>query len=261
MVLRSGERAIWSRYSGPLFDALHSGQWLRANESLRSIGGEYHLVMQGDGNLVLYRSGAAVWATNTMGPGRELVMQSDGNLVLYAGGQALWSSGTDGAGAAKLVVQSDGNLVIYAGSGAVWDRHRSASSGGRVDAFVARYEGRHVDFDGKYGAQCFDLFNQYARDVLGAGPLYGFVRASEIYDRAPASLYDRIPPGSPARKGDVAVWNNNLGYGYGHVAIVLDDLGGGGLRVFQQNGPRVGDPANVSTIGKGNLRGYLRPRV
>ena len=44
-------------------------------------------VMQGDGNFVLYRNGAAVWFTGTFGhPGSTLRLQDDGNLVIYAPG-------------------------------------------------------------------------------------------------------------------------------------------------------------------------------
>ena len=51
------------------------------------------LFMQGDGNLVEYVGGRALWASDTAGdPGGYLAMQGDGNLVLYsAANQPLWS--------------------------------------------------------------------------------------------------------------------------------------------------------------------------
>ncbi|MEU3402370.1 hypothetical protein ABZ766_00190 [Streptomyces sp. NPDC006670] len=51
--------------------------------------GDTRLIMQDDGNLVLYRrfNDLAVrevrWASNTVGCGEKTVMQSDGNLVVY----------------------------------------------------------------------------------------------------------------------------------------------------------------------------------
>lgn len=47
----------------------------------------------------------------------ELVMQADGNLVVYAAGLvgALWSSGTSGDRGAYLAMQDDDNLVVYQG--------------------------------------------------------------------------------------------------------------------------------------------------
>jgi hypothetical protein len=71
--------------------------------------------MQQDGNVVLYNSNhAAIWATNTARKGGErLVMQNDGNLVLYSNSGPIWSSKTIGNTGAFLNVQDDGNLVIY----------------------------------------------------------------------------------------------------------------------------------------------------
>jgi hypothetical protein len=48
------------------------------------------------------------------GSGSYVVMQSDGNLVLYnKSGGSVWSSGTSGHSSAFLAVQADGNVVIY----------------------------------------------------------------------------------------------------------------------------------------------------
>ena len=84
---------------------------------LKSDDGRYSLVLQDDGNVVLYNQNSkALWALGTSGKTIDnLQFQSDGNLVLYgAGGVALWASGT--VGADKLVLQGDGNLVIYQGT-------------------------------------------------------------------------------------------------------------------------------------------------
>ena len=77
------------------------------------------LVMQGDGNLVLYDryNLHALWASNTFGPGRVVTLQSDGNLVIYSTSNGrvvpVWSSNTSGHTYDRLVMQDDGNLVIY----------------------------------------------------------------------------------------------------------------------------------------------------
>jgi hypothetical protein len=93
---------------------------LATGQSLASCNGEYTLDMQGDGNLVLYQGGTALWASNTSGSAAdEAIMQGDGNLVLYtSAGSAVWASGTAGNAGADLVVQNDGNVVIYSASGA-----------------------------------------------------------------------------------------------------------------------------------------------
>lgn len=80
--------------------------------------GRVRLVMQEDGNLVLYSdaTNASLWATGTTGV-NVAVLQSDGNFVVYprnAAGNpffARWQSGTSGDNV--LDVQADGNVVIY----------------------------------------------------------------------------------------------------------------------------------------------------
>jgi hypothetical protein len=99
---------------------LTANQQLDANQSLASCNGDYDLIMQGDGNLVLYQGSTALWASNTAGSAAtEAIMQGDGNFVLYSSsGAALWASGTNGNSGADLVVQNDGNVVIYSAAGA-----------------------------------------------------------------------------------------------------------------------------------------------
>jgi hypothetical protein len=102
---------------------LFGGETLAAGQYLLSGDGHYRLFMQGDGNLVEYVGGRALWASDTAGdPGGYLAMQGDGNLVLYsAANQPLWSSSTAGHPGARLALQSDANLVIYSSvDAALW---------------------------------------------------------------------------------------------------------------------------------------------
>jgi hypothetical protein len=104
-------------------DRLDPNQRLNHNESITSSNGRYRLVMQADGNFVLYRTsdGRPLWAANTMGSGKFAIMQADGNLVVYnLANQALWASGTNGRPGSYLVMQNDGNLVVYQPNVAVW---------------------------------------------------------------------------------------------------------------------------------------------
>jgi len=108
--------------------------FLFENGRLTSPSGNYFLLMQTDGNLVLYRGecaggptpSCAVWQTQThREPGNyHLAMQDDGNLVVYRGrppddpSKAIWDSHTSGLGGEYfLSVQDDGNIVIYRGRG------------------------------------------------------------------------------------------------------------------------------------------------
>lgn len=79
--------------------------------------------LQGDGNVVLYASGAPVWSSGTVGVNaRELVMQGDGNLVLYAqDSSAPWSSGTQGHEGATLEVTNNKVRIVHNGV-VVWSK-------------------------------------------------------------------------------------------------------------------------------------------
>jgi hypothetical protein len=107
---------------------LSPGQVLSTGQSLRSANsqgtGQFSLVMQTDGNLVLYDpNNQPLWSTSTWGHSvRGAFMQTDGNLVIYStSGAAIWSSGTWGHPGAFLNVQDDANLVIYtAGDQPLW---------------------------------------------------------------------------------------------------------------------------------------------
>jgi len=106
---------------------LNAGQVLNPGQSVVSPNGQYNLVMQSDGNLVLYVVGERpLWDTSTWGhPGAYAVMRTDGNLVVYGSGRALWASGTSGNPGAGVNVQSDANVVVYSNYGrALWDSGR-----------------------------------------------------------------------------------------------------------------------------------------
>ena len=101
-------------------DRLDPDQTLAADQEITSNDGKASLIMQGDGNLVLYEATSggtrALWASDTWGnPGSSAVMQGDGNLVVYApDGNPLWASDTWGNPGAFLVMQDDRNAVVYA---------------------------------------------------------------------------------------------------------------------------------------------------
>jgi len=98
-------------------DRLLANQQLNINDQLVSNNGRVRLVMQGDGNLVLYRTddGRALWASNTaQSPVNHTIMQGDGNLVAYSvDGHPYWATGTKGHPGAWVVLQDDGNFVVY----------------------------------------------------------------------------------------------------------------------------------------------------
>jgi hypothetical protein len=106
-------------------DRLLPYQQLDKNDQLLSVNGFLNLILQADGNLVLYRTefGHALWASNTEGlPVDHLIMQGDGNLVAYsANGTADWETATQGHPGAWAFLQDDGNFVVYdSGNNVLW---------------------------------------------------------------------------------------------------------------------------------------------
>lgn len=119
-----------------------TGTTISSNNSwLCSPNRKFFLILQGDGNLVLYKvqglqtlsegstiSVSHIWASNTANnPGDRLQLQSDGNLVIYPENYptkpSLWSwsdwsrkSGNN----ANLYLFNDGSLVLYNGTNLVW---------------------------------------------------------------------------------------------------------------------------------------------
>jgi surface antigen len=83
---------------------------------LTSANGQYYAEVIG-GNLEVHiaSNGYVVWQSGTGGhPGAYLVMQADGNLVIYtASGSPIWATGTNGHAPAYLALQDNGNLGVY----------------------------------------------------------------------------------------------------------------------------------------------------
>jgi hypothetical protein len=95
-------------------DTLWPPDALAPRDVLRAPGGGLELVLQSDGNLVLYDSGTAIWASGTNGQTvTQLAMQADGNLALTGPAGVVWESRTSGSPGARLAVQDDGNAVVY----------------------------------------------------------------------------------------------------------------------------------------------------
>lgn len=141
------------------------------------------------------------------------------------------------------------------------------------DAFVKKYNGKKVDFDGSYGGQCFDLFRQYVNDCLGfpqpyPAPAYpdrgrGAADLWQGFDKTPAlyGYYTKIAntPDFVPQNGDVMIWNRHAGGGHGHVGIIISaDLSS--FVSFDQNWRAL----NVSEPTKHdytNVYGVLRPKI
>lgn len=99
--------------------------------------------------------------------------------------------------------------------------------------FKNKYNGEKVDYDGAYGAQCWDLGQYYFTKVLGlpASVLSGCGLVSNMLKEPKISLmkkYFDIINKKDIQQGDVVIWN------YGHIAI-FDSKKNGVNYYFSQN--------------------------
>lgn len=98
-------------------NVLYTGQQLGQNQSLLSTDGRLKLILQTDGNLVLYKFGTQpIWASNTAGKSyiTRLTMQSDGNLVLQDNaGTRYWQTATNQYPGGFLLLENTGSAVVY----------------------------------------------------------------------------------------------------------------------------------------------------
>lgn len=92
-----------------------------------------------------------------------------------------------------------------------------------LDEFIRKYEGKGIDFDGHYGAQCVDLYRQYVKEVLEFPQSPPVPGAKDIWDSYLPEYFQRIgntPYGVP-EKGDIVIFGTGIGK-WGHVSIFLE---------------------------------------
>lgn len=128
-----------------------------------------------------------------------------------------------------------------------------------LDELVKKYNGKQVEVAGSVNAQnqCVDLANLYIRDVLGL-KIIEWTNAKDFPSKADDN-YEYIKntlDGVPS-KGDLVIWNGNVGGGAGHISIFLE----GNANIFtsfDQNWS-VKERCKIEKHRYNNVIGWLRP--
>ncbi|MFC5182522.1 hypothetical protein [Actinomadura harenae] len=107
---------------------LKSGQTLKAGQYLRSPNARYKLLMQADGNLVVYKGSSSIWSSHTWVKGSVVTMRKDGALAITKGTKTLWNNHSWGHTNAFLSLQNDGNAVVYQGKTPLWSTYQWIST-------------------------------------------------------------------------------------------------------------------------------------
>ncbi len=193
-------------------DTLQQGESLRPGQKLVSQNKQFELVMQEDGNLVLYKvwegTREAVWDSKTRGhPGSYCILQQDdGHFVIYNKKErVIWANREFGG--RRLVVQNDGNVVIYNSKDQkIWDtRTRFPDYDGYKKALAKA--ANFVKPHDKWKAKDFDNF-------LNKLPNYSLL----LLKKSLGLIKDDVTPNlNHLGKNDVKTIKSELSWMYGSV--------------------------------------------
>lgn len=135
--------------------------------------------------------------------------------------------------------------------------------------FINKYNGVHIDEDGYYGAQCWDLVARYAREVYGCpsfptvtgGAAGLFSNTADIikqyFDRVANNTNNanQIPP-----DGAIIVWGTTWSPPFGHTAVKTSGGIGQNMTVIEQNGNNPGGAAYIKSRNYTGVTGWLVPK-
>ena len=134
-----------------------------------------------------------------------------------------------------------------------------------LEQFIKKYLNKGVDFDGRYNAQCVDLFRAYVDEVLGYPQPKGVKGACQLWqnfnnDPNLKNYYQKIPNTASfiPQKGDIAIWKCTIGGGFGHVAICTGKGNTSWFESFDQNWKP--QKATLEKHNYKNFYGVLRPK-
>lgn len=122
--------------------------------------------------------------------------------------------------------------------------------------FINKYNGKKVDFDGRFGAQCVDLYRQYCADVLQITQTPGVEGAKDLIKNPGVLRVINESTLADYSVGDVLIWGATPANKYGHVAILTAIYNTKYFIVFEQDGFKQ-DGAKLTMRSRENLLGAL----
>lgn len=131
--------------------------------------------------------------------------------------------------------------------------------------FIEKYNGKYIDVDNAYGAQCWDLWSKYAQEVFGipqseTNTTDGYARSvyMEKYLRSKKlqEVFERQGAMYKPVAGDVVFFDKCAYYTGSHVAVVVADRGSA-VWAFSQNP----NAARLMELPKKSVLGYFHPKT
>lgn len=101
-----------------------------------------------------------------------------------------------------------------------------------IKRFIVQNLGKKVDFDGKFGYQCVDLYRQYCKDVLEIPQTPSIEGAKDIWEKHGSLKQSK----DSFAVGDVLIYDATSSNKYGHVCILVSLLDTDTFVVLEQNG-------------------------
>ena len=128
-----------------------------------------------------------------------------------------------------------------------------------LQEFIAKYDGKGIDWDNAYGFQCMDLYRQYTKEVVGGKQSIPVAGAVNVWDNYLPEVYTRTSnkPDNAPKPGDVVIWGIELGP-FGHIAVCTE-ADTNNFTSFDQNFP-LGSVCHLQKHTYFGVLGWLRPR-
>lgn len=102
------------------------------------------------------------------------------------------------------------------------------------DQIFAKYDGKGINTDGKYGNQCKDWTNQFASEIGHPFPAGNAIDMAGL--KIPGYSWTPYKSGMIPTKGCIVVWGKAVGQ-YGHIAVATGEGNAGWFKSYDQNWP------------------------